>query len=247
MRTHPTGESRESGGELNFRTCPAGCGKEWKTYLNPETGQWICFYCDARGRADVGITKGALLDMLERGQRGHEWREVRLPDYKPLSRAALRYLAGRGIDKPNKYGLRELVDSRRILIPYFGDKGKIIYWNTRAYVPDGEAKYMAAPGKHPLYVLPDYRAHANVTIVEGVFDAIAVHEATGGAAIALGGKTLPRYLKADLSAMCSNKVTIMLDGDAFADSLKLKAQIPWAKVEFLPRDQDPEEFYRAQG
>lgn len=240
---YPTGRSRESGDQLNYQVCPAGCGKEWKTYMNPETGAWICFACNARGCADVGIDKGKILSVLERGQRAHVWQECVVPAHKPLSPAARRYLKARGITNPGKYGLVELRDKPRILIPYFGERGAVIYWNTRAYLPDGEAKYMAAPGKHPLYVLPEWRPHDDVVLVEGVFDAIAVNRETGKAAIALGGKSLPQYLRADLSYMCRNKVTIMLDGDAFADALKLKQEIPYASLHILANGVDPEEFY----
>jgi hypothetical protein len=244
--THPSGESRPSGDNLNFRHCPSCGAARWKTYMHPETGGWNSYCCGAKGYADVGVTKGQITNILERGQRAKEWDEVQLPEWEALSKSARRYLKRRGLDNPGKYGIVELKESTRILIPYRGLMGRIIYWTTRAYMDDGQPKYIACPGRHPLYAVPDVRPHDDVVVVEGVFDAIAVHEATGKAAVALGGKSLPAYLRADLSHLAPNKLTIMLDGDAFADSLKLKQVIPHAKLEILPAGVDPADFYRGE-
>lgn len=234
----PSGLSRPSGTQLNYQHCPS-CGSDgWKVYQNPDTGAWICFRCNARGCADVGVTKDRLLLQLERRVTRREWPEMLLPKYEPLSRSARLYLQRRGISDPARYGIVELAESTRVLIPYRGPLGRVVYWTTRSYLDDGQPKYMTAPGRHPLYVLPG----PDMVVVEGVFDAIAVRQNGGRGAVALGGKTIPAYLRAELREL--SPATIMLDGDALKDALRLKQELPDAKIHMLPVGVDPAEYYK---
>lgn len=238
------GESRASGNQVNYKHCPV-CGSDgWKLYVNPETGMWFCHAGQhgAGGQVEVGRQLhlqeegAAILRILDGAQNPAPTSEVELPPFGELSRAARRYLHRRGFTDEDIrcFGLVEWEDEYRILIPYFDDRGQLVYWNSRLYsdnLGDGP-KYKAAPGKHPLYV-PERRVSDSVVVVEGAFDALAVVKHTPDTAIALGGKYLPRYLRKPLRQEISRailysvgEVVVALDGDAMAQSLTLAKTMP---------------------
>jgi len=156
---------------------------------------------------------------------------------------ATKYLSSRGIKTPTSFGIVSLVDSYRVLIPYLGPYGRVIYWATRCYMEDGKPKYMCAAGKHPLYVLPEWTCFADeVTFVEGVFDAIIHFQATGKPTVAIGGKTLPPYLVPQVDAVSSGKRVVMLDSDALQYSVRLAKQIG-GSFKMLPVGEDPASYY----
>lgn len=252
------GESRESGEQINYKNCPV-CGSDrWKTYVNPKTGMW---YCHAGSHQGGGKVEGAahshvhdeaaeimaLLDV--RGGPPVGWPEIQLPEWQPLSKTGRRYLIRRGFKDYiiRDAALVEMASEGRILVPYYDNKGRLIYWNSRAFTKTCEGpKYKAAPGRHPLYV--PYRDSARaVVLVEGVFDALAVVQKTGYPAIALGGKSLPSYLHADLRdeiMACSmagteSEVVIALDGDALSDAITLHQKLPGSRIALLPHGDDP--------
>ena len=210
--------------------------------MNPDNGAWICFVCDARGRADVDVTPSSVLDSLQPVTR-REWPEVMLPDFTKLSRTGRKYLADRGIHRPEQFGIVELADAPRVLIPYRGHMGQVIYWATRRFMDDGLPKYITATGRKPLYVLPDWSPHSHAVVVEGVFDCIAYHLATGNSAIALGGKSLARYNRSDLNLLAPGKRKVMLDGDAMGQAVKLSREIG-ASITMLPAGVDPADYYK---
>jgi hypothetical protein len=180
----------------------------------------------------------------------HEWMERELPEFMPLSKRARDYLINRGMTwSPEKYGIVEQVGTTRMLLPYRGPYGRTICYSTRWYVPDGGPKYRVAEGVRPLYVLPRWEPHDHVVIVEGILDAIAVHEATGQAVIALGGKSLPDYMRADMRHLAPLEKTLMLDNDAagFKAAMKLKGILRNCKIHMLPVGVDPAEYYKEGG
>jgi hypothetical protein len=245
MNTGPQGECRSSSGpEINYRYCPRGCGSQWKTYLNEETGAWVCFRCDARGVVEGYRTKkDRILDRVKSRRAIVDWPEIHLPEWIPLTKMARRYVQERGIPEPEKYGIVSTISGTRVLIPYIGSYGKIIYYTTREIIPDGKPKYITAPGKHPLYILPQYEPmDEEVVIVEGVIDAIVYHEATRKNVIALGGKTLPRYLEPYIKNFARGRKTVMLDSEALNYAFKLARRIG-ASVKMLPDGEDPASFY----
>lgn len=228
------GPSRSSGNQVCYRHCPVCGSDKWKVYVNPVTGAWYCFagQHSGGGKVDVGMGEHRgqeirdLLDGKHQVARP-EWPEVTLPTFHALSTGAERYLERRGlIGGAKQFGLVEMADSPRILIPYRGPNGRYVYWSSRSYsvLADGP-KYLAASGKHPLYVLPRWRAYEDLVLVEGAFDAMAVYLTTGRPVAALGGKSLPKYLEPDLMEMCTRKLTIMLDGDALAGALGLARRL----------------------
>jgi hypothetical protein len=257
------GESRPSGSQVCFRTCPVCGSDKYKTYVNMETGAWYCFagghggggHVEVGHAADTNVEGKTILRMLDRDRDEMEWGEADLPPFHALSDRALRYMERRGFSEEvcRRYGIVEWENKFRILLPYFDRGGQLIYWNSRRYsdnLGDGP-KYVAAPGRHPLYI-PARRPQAVMAVVvEGVLDALAVVEADPGVrAIALGGKSLPKYLRRPLTEATKNVILIVgLDPDALAEALRLQGRIG-GRILDLPDDpaamwaDDPDELRR---
>lgn len=243
------GPTRESGGQIVYQHCPVcGCSR-WKTYVNTDTGFWYCHAPEhsGGGKIDVGLSltnRGRML--LEGGANlAVHWSAVALPTWEPLSGRALRYLARRGIDaaRAARLGIVEMEDRMRVIVPYCGPDGEIIYWSARSYsaLEDGP-KYLAASGRHPLYVRPGWRPVGKLVVVEGVFDAIAVEQYTGHPCVALGGKALPRYLVSDLLWLGTDSLVLLLDADALGDAIKLRQRLQAqrkVRIVPLPLGKDP--------
>lgn len=233
-----TGPLKPSGLHLNYQICPV-CGSDgYKVFVNPDTGGWNCFAgkCGARGYVDVGLDSNPdvagrhILDLLAPGEDLYPvFEEIEMPPWHELTGAALRYLKRRGVslDYALHLGLREWEDKSRILFPYFDFEGNLIYWNSRRYsetLGDGP-KYLTAPGKHPLYWL-DASHREKLVIVEGVMDAIKVWQ-SGYGAVALGGKSLPSYLRNSLltGARRYETIDVLLDPDALDAALRLRSTL----------------------
>ena len=250
-----SGPTRTSGEQVVYQLCPVCGGNRWKTYVNPVTGLWWCHdpQHSGGGRVDIGSPltgQGqAILSALERPGTPQQirWPEVQVPSWERLTGRARRYLQKRGISiaQAERLGIAEMQDKMRVIVPYFGPDGSIIYWTARKYstLEDGP-KYLASSGKHPLYVLPGWHPTDHVVVVEGVFDAIAVHQAGLGPVVALGGKFLPAYLRPDLdSLVCSGgHVTVVLDSDALAAAIQLRNKLVTkysVSIVPLPVGEDP--------
>ena len=244
MSREPSGASREQGNEINFQDCPACGNSNWKVYMNPDNGLWFCHRCTARGKAKVDTNVNTLMEAIK-PRVEYEWAEIPLPEYTPLTRTARKYLKDRGIHRPEKFGIVSLADGPRVLIPYRGTEGRIIHWTTRSFADDGRPKYITAPGRSPFYVLPKWSPRSDVTFVEGVFDCIVYHLATGRPAIAIGGKNIPRYSRACLDFLAPDKRTVMLDSDATVDAVRLAREFGM-KLKMLPGGTDPADYYKGR-
>lgn len=245
-----SGPVRSSGTQMNYKICPVCGSQSWKLYVDPNTGKWYCFAGahSAGGCVDVGVpaSPGAAIreKLGDPGRTESHWPEVQMPSNIPLSNMATRYLTNRGLSH-SLHLYREMQDEPRILIPYRGRAGEWIYWNSRAYMPNHDGpKYKAASGRHPLYVLPRWESKNHVIIVEGAFDAACVRQVVESdtVVVAVGGKSLPRYLMADLMQIATGAVTIMLDADALDSALSMRQRIsPFriTKLKTLPEGKDP--------
>lgn len=243
------GDVKPSGSQLNYKHCPV-CGSDgYKLYLNPDTGAWFCFAGQhhAGGRVEVGAdvdpnAEGKrILGLMDRDRDTLSVSEIDMPPFHALSGRALRYMERRGFSEKicRRYGIVEWEDKFRILIPYFDGQGRLVYWNSRLYsenLGDGP-KYIAAPGKHPLYIPAPRREASRAVIVEGALDALAVAEADPDVrAIALGGKSLPKYLRRALTEATKGAILIVgLDPDALAEALRLRDRIG-GRILDLPAD-----------
>jgi len=253
------GEWRLSGEQINFKYCPACGNQNFKVYVSQETGAWICFRCDARGCVETGVDLTAIRRRLmtrykfevETWKPIESWpgRALKYSDFgEPMCMASQFLSMKYGIDGGlvHIYGL--LRDENRVVIPYTDRFGDVIYYSGRAF--DGaQPKYKHMEGKHPLYV-PDWvTAHAphatfnDVVLVEGVFDAIKAHAATGLHVVALGGKSMARYLLHNILALQPRNIKIALDSDATAAAIKLRnILVPFVdsvQIIRLPDGQDP--------
>ena len=244
------GESRTSGSQVVFKNCPVCGNTRWKCYVSPDTGFYFCHAPEHSGGGvvDVGQSLAGrgrqLLEKLEL-QPDHKWRAMPMPPYESLSKRALRYLRNRGISERHaaRLGIVEMQDRMRVVIPYYGPDGEIIYWSARSYSSMEEGpKYLAASGRHPLYVRPNWRPADTLVVVEGVFDAIAVEDYTGLQCCGLGGKYLPRYLEPDIMRLCTDRLVLLLDPDALGDAIKLRSRLQTkrqVKIVPLPVGKDP--------
>lgn len=206
----------------------------------------MCYGCGAKGALDTGISANKLLAMLTPTQPGaKEWPEIELPPWRKLTRTARKFLRDRGILTPESFGIVEVEEGGRVLIPYFGTQGRIIYWATRWFVDDGKPKYLGAPTDKPPYVLPDWRKHDKVVLVEGPIDAIIHYLATGVTSIALGGTSVSASVRGALAELAGDDRTLILDHDALGPALKLSNEL-YADVVRLPPGEDPGTHYLAQ-
>ena len=259
------GDWRLSGSQLNYRRCPECDSQNWKLYVDPASGLWHCFRCDAGGRVEVPRDADVMrARLLARPSTRVEWGPAAMPPNVSIGASAEMFLwekYGMSGEMVKLYGLVEgyLVPGfppmpyvGRVLIPYCDRLGEVVYFSGRSYV-GAEPKYRNMPGRHPLYV-PGWIAGdaflraelpGGLVLVEGAFDAIKVHIAAGSDVdvVALGGKSLPRYLLHELLKLRPRRVRVALDSDAFAATIKLRAQlapfVDQVDVVQLPEGEDP--------
>lgn len=247
------GAFRQAAGDhINYQQCPECGDQRYKVYLNVESGYWFCFAGEhnAGGRVDVGGQDG---DALLRSLRGetparHAWKPIDPPaNLRPAPQAAYDYMKKRGA-----LPWSEWVFGNYIYIPYYNAASELIYYTGRDYTGTEKRKYMAAPGRKPLWInLPrsPIESRANdVVLVEGVFDAWAVANA-GFMAAGIGGKHLPAYMRQELLDMRPRRVIIFLDSDALAAALRISRELQ-AFVETVivvpPRGKDPADLMWAE-
>jgi DNA primase len=222
-------EQRPSGEQINFRHCPE-CGRaDWKVYVARDSGAWICFACNGRGAVRVLRDEDAIRRRLQRyAPERPTWPEIEFPMTSEI-RVPFGWLAqkyGLTFDEVQDYSIDRVTPSGRVIVPFYDKEGRLIYYTART-MEDEKPKYVNAVGLCPLYVpewamLRNYKGiMADIVLVEGVFDAIKVRSRLGLCAIAIGGKTLARYLLPSIVDLAPKQVTIALDSDAFGASLRL--------------------------
>ena len=242
---------RMSGSERNYELCPQGGHGDFKTYVNPETGQWYCFRCGRGGKVQTINSPSSLRKRLFARDRGAvEFPPVELPlgaDIHPDRAQRLR--TKYNLWEPSQYLLTTGVQYDTVMIPYADKSGEIIYYTQRYRVPaPGCSKYYSMPGPKPLYV-PEYvrKWHkpreiwrgggangvdwteylTDVVLVEGPFDAMSLHDRLRVFAVAMGGKTLAEHQLHQLKEINPARISIMLDreADALNKAIKLKRML----------------------
>jgi DNA primase len=106
----------------------------------------------------------------------------------------------------------------RIVVPSYDTDGILNFYSCRDFYDTSWLKYVNCDFSKDIIgfeMLTNF--HEDVTLVEGAFDAIAVRKN----AIPLFGKTLSNSLKLKLLIYRPPMVNILLDNDAFKDSLKI--------------------------
>lgn len=247
-----TSEFSESDTERHYKECPVCGSTSWKVYVNMSTGKWFCHAQVHSGGGVIELdgwseqAQAELLDMLqETALPVHYWPEVDLPEWRKLSIPARQYLTDRGVQAGSisKLGMVETVRDNRVVVPFRGPQGRIIGWTARQYpVATHATKYLNPPGAKPPFVLPQWGQVPEAVVVEGVFDAIAVWEATGAAVIAIGGVSLSKLIEDDIRSLVSERLTFMLDSDALQNFFALFERMMDrydSRVVLLPDGEDP--------
>lgn len=162
-------------------------------------------------------------------------------------RRAMAYLKNRGVtmDDICRYNIGYCESGEYkdcIVIPSYDDEGKLNYYSCRYYYPNYFLKYKNAPGSKNIVGFESFiNYNEPVTLVEGVFDAIAVRNN----AVPLFGTLLPMHLKEQLILNKTPRVNIVLDNDAVTESIKVIEDL-WklgikVHMVLLP-DKDPSEI-----
>jgi len=239
-----TGEWKQTGDQRTYRTCPVCKDSRWKTVVDPESGNWICFtgVCGAKGRVGAEGAAGLRSRLFTRDRGVHTFSAIDLPECAPLPLFWVDWASDTyQVAQPENYLLQlghgEL--EARIVIPYAGVDGSIIGWNARS--TDGALpKYKMMAGPKPLYI-PQLVCQKNVYpntifVVEGAFDAMSVHSRLLWNAVSLGGKTLASHLVPHFVKYVGRRdIRIVLDRDATRDAIKLmhmlKGKLPSSDIQ----------------
>jgi DNA primase len=112
--------------------------------------------------------------------------------------------------------------NERVIVPLFDISGNLVFFTGRSTNKDAKFKYLNCDVKRKRF-LPVYMGKENpntVLLVEGVFDAIAVHQAGFSAIPLLSMDVTPLQVFA-LLGIGFDKIVIALDSGEFDSSLKL--------------------------
>lgn len=119
-----------------------------------------------------------------------------LPSFNNLRKLAEDYIVSRKISKDRLYICTKGRYRNRIVIPYYDNKGNLIYYNGR-YIgdPGKNLRYLGPPkelgiGKGDVMFVPNWPTFGEkIYITEGEFDALSLSEC-GFKSAALGGKNM---------------------------------------------------------
>jgi len=154
-------------------------------------------------------------------------RDAEYSEHMQEYRRAMSYLKTRGITMEDicryNIGYCETGIYRDcVVIPSYDDEGKINYFSCRSYYPSNWVKYKNAPFSKDIVGFECFVNYDEpVTLVEGVFDAIAVRNN----AVPLFGTMLPTRLKEQLVIHKTKRVNIVLDNDAMREAVRAAQEL----------------------
>ena len=129
---------------------------------------------------------------------------------------AEQYLSGRKIPSDGLYVCLEEPYKSRIVIPYYGRRGELIYWNSRHMSPNAKLRYLGPPkecgvGKEDVVYMPGgwVPPGSTVHVCEGEFNAISLM-ISDLVSCACGGKNMSEKQALLLSGY---RVVVCLDRD----------------------------------
>ena len=188
--------------------CPQ-CGKQ-KLYVNPDKKSWICFRCGEGGgarklckRFGVEYTDTPQTDLArlrEQMRQRTMTQEIHKSPLPPEMRSVLagdhianivkQYLERRGVteDMMRRWDLR--VSGQDLIFPIFDTNDQFITYQARRIIGDGPKSMNPEGDNDAIFNLHLARFTPGVVVVEGPFDAMAVHtklEDHGIGAVALLG------------------------------------------------------------
>jgi hypothetical protein len=226
--------------------CPKCKHHKRKLSLNFDKNVFKCWICDYVGKDISRLvysygnrdsksqwrTLTGVVDFSEVDETEEENIVVKLPEefisltskkVSPLSITVRQYLKSRGLTRDDlvwwKMGYCPDGEyDKRIIIPSFDLEGELNYFIARSYTSGSWQRYKNPPAERDFIFNELYLDwNKDITIVEGVFDAIVA-----GNAIPLLGSTLREnsYIFQKILANC-DKVYIALDNDAKAKEFKI--------------------------
>ena len=235
---------KTSGNNMSFR-CPSCNHHKHKLEIDLLTQYWHCWVCNIKGRKLYSLFKRAnasqvQLDDLTTAVGGYisatpstSADNVSLPlEFKlilngnknnPEFRNALHYLRSRGITRQDivryNIGYCDAGEySGMIIIPSYDKDGRLNFFTGRTYYTDASFKHKNPKvSKDVIGFEIQINWNEPITIVEGVFDAIAVKRN----AIPLFGKIVLDKLKTTIVAKGVKTIYIGLDTDARTKALDI--------------------------
>lgn len=258
--------SKTTGGEFLF-FCPF-CGHHKRKFqINVEKELCHCWVCNSKFRSFYTLFKAlnlppSQLKLVERESYKPEndtyeesEKVLELPtEYKLLHNqksswnynVAKSYLKKRGITDQDilKYQIGYCdtgTYAGRIIIPSFDSNWNLNYFVARSYL-DSVLKYKNPPASKNTVIFESMIDWSEpITLVEGIFDAIAIKRN----AIPLLGKTIPQSLRESILLNGVKDIIIALDSDAKTDSTKLMEQYLFEDVRVFTKNlkgKDPSEM-----
>lgn len=209
------------GQELWVQVCPVCGSRGWNVYVNPAKAAW---YCHSHGKG--GVLEGVLpVGLLPQPVVGFP--PVQMPRFIDCTAPAIRFLDRRGVDAKMRawFNIVEGDEDRvlgRVVVPYFDQEGRCIYWSARGYRRMAQTpKYVGAPVEKPVFIARAPTGGRRYVLVEGPFDAIQIAWHTGMNALAVGGTRCTRRQRQQILDLTASDVYVMLDGDAVKKGIDL--------------------------
>jgi len=166
---------------------------------------------------------------------------------KPVYKKALKYAEERGITKEDitRYNIGYCdtgMYSNRIIIPSYDSDNRLNYFIARSIHSEEKFKYKNPPvSKNVIMFENQINWNEPITLVEGVFDAMAVKRN----AIPLLGKFIPKTLNESIYKKGVESINILLDEDAQDQALYYTMQFTNQGIEtknIKPSDKDASEM-----
>lgn len=161
----------------------------------------------------------------------------------PMFRKVKLYAESRGITKEDiiRYNIgwcESGIYSGRIIIPSYDSNSRLNYFIARSVFDEEKFKYKNPPvSKNIIMFENQINWNEPITLVEGVFDAMAVRRN----AIPLLGKFIPKKLNESIYKKGVKKINILLDTDAQDQALYYTMQLQQQGIEannIIPSDKD---------
>lgn len=234
--------STKGGEELGF-SCPFCKHHKKKLNVNINTGAWHCWVCGEGGKSFKSLLKKVKasyefysllkVDLHSNIIKSNQNNELTLPrEMKPLYiedkrnpvyKRAYLYCKKRGLTYEDliryKIGYCEEGEySNRIIIPSYDSNNKLNFFCGRDFYESAFLKYKLCKSSKNIIGFESYTDFRfDITLVEGVFDAFGVRYNV----IPLFGKFLSDKLKQKLISNKPPQVNVLLDNDAYSNSLKI--------------------------
>ena len=154
---------------------------------------------------------------------------LKVPDGKIITayKQALKYAKDRGITKEDiiRYNIgycKSGIYGGRIIIPSYDANNRLNYFIARSVFEEEKFKYKNPPVSKDVIMFENQINWLEpITLVEGVFDAMAVKRN----AIPLLGKFIPKKLNDSIYKQGVSKINILLDEDAQQQALRYTMQL----------------------